>query len=150
MKEQFNYTRDTFLAFVENLDETTADKEASYFNNTIRWHIGHVLVTPESLLFGFPKHSANLPEEYNDLFGMGTKPADWKGEIPDLEELASLLKQQKERISKLEDDFFAQELPYELPFGNFQTYGDIFHMILQHENEHLGKMKAMKQVVTAG
>ncbi|GAB3061741.1 DinB family protein [Virgibacillus ainsalahensis] len=149
MSTQFEYTRNTFLDFAGNLDEKTADNQARYFNNTIRWHVGHVLVTAESLLFGYPKQSTNFPKEYEALFGTGTRPADWSIEPPALPELIKLLEEQKRRVQELSDDFFTQDLPYTLPFGNFKTYGDIFNMILQHENEHLGKMKAMKQVVTA-
>ncbi|WP_100011222.1 DinB family protein [Lentibacillus sediminis] len=148
MTERIPFTRQTFLAFVRDLDEATADKEAAYFNNTIRWHVGHVLVTAESLLFGFPQHSDNLPEQYQAMFATGTKPADWTEEPPTLKKLAQELEEQQTRMEGLSADFFGQELPFSLPFGDFKTYGDILEMLLQHESEHLGKMKAMKQVVT--
>lgn len=147
MSEQFDLTRSALLGFIKNIDEKKADVQPEYFNNTIRWHIGHVLVTPESLLFGFPSHSENLPKSFNDLFGTGTKPADWQDTPPSISELVTELEQQRSRIKDLTDDFFKQDLPYTLPFGNFKIYGDVYEMILQHENEHLGKIKAMKQVV---
>lgn len=147
MSHLFNFTRNTFLSFVKDLDEKTADYKAEAFNNTIHWHVGHVLVTAEALLLGYPKQSDNLPEKYNDLFAVGTKPADWPSEVPDLSELVKLLKEQQTRINELSDDFFTQDIPFE--FMNFKTYGDIFDMLLHHENEHLGKMKAMKQVANA-
>ncbi|WP_404458487.1 DinB family protein [Oceanobacillus kapialis] len=149
MSDQFDLTRSAVLSFVENVDEKIADVQPEYFNNTIRWHVGHVLVTPEALLFGFPNHSENVPKSYSDMFNTGTRPADWQDTPPSLSELVSELKNQQTRIKELSDDFLKQELPYTLPFGNFKTYGDVYEMILQHENEHLGKMKAMKQVVDA-
>ncbi|OZU87543.1 hypothetical protein CIL03_15740 [Virgibacillus indicus] len=148
MSKQFNVTRGAFLAFVKELDEKTADIQAAYFNNTIRWHIGHVLAAYEGLLFGYPDHSSNIPADYNSLFATGTKPADWNTEPPKLADLTKHLEEQQNRINDLTDDFLAKELPFELPFGNFKTYDDIFEFLLQHENEHLGKMKAMKQVVS--
>ncbi|WP_240510160.1 DinB family protein [Virgibacillus profundi] len=149
MSKQFEMTRSAFLSFVKDLDEETADMQVRYFNNTIRWHIGHVLVTAEGLLFGYPKQSTNFPEGYNKLFASGTKPADWDTEAPELSVLVECLEEQQPRINELSEDFFKQDLPYTLPFGNFKTYGDIYEMIIQHESEHLGKMKAMKQVVQA-
>jgi len=146
MSYQFDLTRNATLNFVKELDNKTADYKAPYFSNTIRWHVGHVLVTAESLLFGFPDHSDTLPKNYNDLFATGTKPEDWSDEPPSLSELTKQLEEQKTRMDELTDNFFQKNLDYTLPFGDFKTYGDVFEMILQHENEHLGKMKAMKQV----
>ena len=148
MSKQFNLTRSAFLEFVKELDEKTADIQATYFNNTIRWHIGHVLVSYEGLLFGYPDHSAAIPADYNGLFATGTKPADWKSEPPKLAELTKHLEEQQTRINDLSDNFLAKELPFKLPFGDFKTFGDIYEFLLHHENEHLGKMKAMKQVVS--
>ncbi|MBP1970565.1 hypothetical protein J2Z83_002686 [Virgibacillus natechei] len=147
MSNLFNFTRSASLSFAKDLDEKTADYQAEAFNNTIHWHVGHVLVTAEALLFGYPKQSANFPEKYNDLFGGGTKPADWPSEVPAISELVNLLEEQQTRINELSDDFFAQELPFK--FMNFKTYDELFAMVIQHESEHLGKMKAMKQVVHA-
>ncbi|MBY7142765.1 DinB family protein [Virgibacillus sp. NKC19-3] len=147
MSHLFNFTRNTFLSFIKDLDEKTADYQAEAFNNTIHWHVGHVLVTTEGLLLGYPKQSANFPEKYNDLFATGTKPADWPSDVPAISELGKLLEEQQTRINDLPDDFFKQGIPFE--FMNFKTYGDIFDMLLHHENEHLGKMKAMKQVADA-
>ncbi|MFD1040564.1 DinB family protein [Virgibacillus byunsanensis] len=147
MLKQFDSTRIALVAFVNNLDEKIVDIQPESFNNTIRWHIGHVLVSSEGLLFGFPSQSTNIPEHYHTLFATGTKPADWSEDVPTLNELVTNLEEQATRIKQLSDEFFEKTLPYTLPFGNFKTYGDVFRMILQHESEHLGQMKAMKRVV---
>src|SRR5699024_3136296 len=142
MSYQFELTRNATIDFAEQLDEQTADVQAPFFNNTIRWHLGHILVMTEGLLFGYPDNKDGLPEHYNDLVNMGTKPADWSGELPALSELIEQLKAQKTRIDQLTEDFFAKDLDYTLPFGNFKTYGDIYELTLMHENEHRGKMAA--------
>lgn len=132
---------------MNDLDKKIADTQPKQFNNTIHWHIGHVLVTTEALLFGYPSQSTNFPEAYNELFKSGTKPADWTTEAPNISEIAKHLEEQQTRVNTLSEEFFTQDIPFTLPFGNFKTYGDIFDMLILHENEHLGKMKAMKQVV---
>ena len=148
MSKQFDLTRNGLLDFVNKLDENIVDIQPKHFNNTLRWHTGHILVTMESLLFGFPRHSKNIPEAYQALFATGTKPADWETEAPSLAELVKYIAEQQERVNGLSDEFFAQTLPYTLPFGDFKTYEDIFAMLLHHEAEHMGQMKAMKRIVT--
>jgi len=147
MSQQFQMARNAFLDFVKDLDEKTADIQATYFNNTLRWHAGHVVTVAETLLFGYPNQTDHVPENYNDLFATGTKPADWNTPAPSLTEIVNQLEAQKERMENVSDEYLQKDLDFTLPFGNFKTYGDIYKMLIQHEVEHLGKMKAMKQVV---
>jgi uncharacterized damage-inducible protein DinB len=147
MINHFNYTREATLGVVKGLDESKIDIKPEKINNTVRWHVGHILVTAESLLFGFPKLSQNIPEEYQNLFATGTKPDDWPEKVPELAEIISHLTEQQKRINDLNAEFFEQDLPFELPFGNFKTYGDIFLMITQHEAEHTGQIKVLNLLV---
>ena len=55
--KQFEITRGALLTFMETLDDKTADTQPKGFNNTIRWHIGHVLTAAEVFMFG--KNSNN-------------------------------------------------------------------------------------------
>lgn len=148
-RKQFNLTRTALLTFIQDLSEETADIQAKYFNNTLRWHIGHVLVFNEKLLLRYPKKSENIPANYADLFGPGTKPSDWTGDdVPTLEELTSHLVDQQERINSFDDLFWKTNVTIKVPFGSIETFGDLLIMLGHHESEHLGKMKAMLQVVS--
>ena len=147
MFSHFDYTREATLGIIKGLDESKVDIQPKKLNNTLRWHAGHILVTAESLLFGFPNHSKNLPETYQELFATGTKPADWPEQVPKLSEIIDHLSEQKKRIKDLDEAFFNKNLPFEMPFGNFKTYGDIFLMITQHEAEHTGQMKVLNMLV---
>ena len=60
--KQFEITRGALLTFMETLDDKTADTQPKGFNNTIRWHIGHVLTAAEVFMFG--KEFKQLPTEY--------------------------------------------------------------------------------------
>lgn len=147
MSKQFALTRNTLLGFVKNLDENVADIQPDHFNNTLRWHIGHILVSAEGFLFGYPKKTTSIPEAYNNLFSTGTKPADWTTEAPNLSDLINHLEDQQKQINDLSKDYFEQPIPFTLPFGDFRTYGDIFDFVLVHEADHVGQMKAMKKIV---
>lgn len=147
MTKQFDLARNGLLAFVKNLDKKTVDIQPNHFNNTLRWHIGHILVSAEGLMLGYPTHSTNIPESYNKLFATGTKPADWTTDAPSLSDLIKYLREQQTRFNDLSEDYFAQTIPFTLPFGDFKTYGDIFEFIILHEADHLGQVKAMKKIV---
>lgn len=147
MTKQFDLVRNGLLAFVNNLDEKHMDIQPDHFNNTLRWHIGHIIVSAESLLFGYPTQSTNIPKAYHTLFATGTKPADWTTEAPSLTSLVNCLSEQQKRVNRLSDTYFSQSIPFTLPFGDFKTYGDIFEFVILHEAEHVGQMKAMKKNV---
>lgn len=146
---RYDFTRDSFLTFVKDLDERVIDVEPTGFRNTLHWHMGHVLVVSEMFLFGYPEHSTNIPEVYGKLFKPGTKPADWSGDVPSRAEIIAQLEKQQERINNLSDDYLATELPFTLPFGNFKTYGELYDLALHHEAEHLGQMKVANRFVQA-
>lgn len=147
MTKQFDIARNGLLAFVDNLEEKYVDVQPDHFNNTLRWHIGHILVSAESLMFGYPAQSTNVPEAYHTLFATGTKPAEWTTKAPSLSTLVNDLGEQQKKINQLSGDYFSQTIPFTLPFGDFKTYSDIFEFIILHEAEHVGQMKAMKKIV---
>jgi uncharacterized damage-inducible protein DinB len=147
MSKQFELTRGSLMKFVKELDEQTADIQPKGFNNHIRWHIGHLLLSGEGFLFGFPKRSTNIPISYSEMFGMGTKPSNWVEGVPALTVLIEQLENQTERIRNLDSSFFEEKLPFKFPFGDSKTYGDIFAFMLYHEAVHIGQIKAMKRVI---
>lgn len=147
-KKQFNLSRTALLTFFQELDEETTDIQSKYFNNTLRWHIGHVLVTHEKFFFRYPSKSDNIPESFANIFSSGTKPSEWTEEPPTLEELTKYLVEQQERINSFDDLFWTSNVKFKVPFGSVETFGDLLIMLSHHETEHLGKMKAMLQVVT--
>lgn len=150
MLKQFQLTRDFLLHFVKNLDESMIDSKPNGFNNNLRWNIGHVLLTGEKFLFGYPKKSTFVPESYAPLFEMGTSPDGWQEqEVPSLTVLIDQLEAQTARIRELSPEFFEQELPFNFPYFNLKTYHDLFAFMMYHEADHLGQMKAMKRIIQA-
>lgn len=149
MKKVFALTRGQLIDFVAGLDEKIVDVQLKGLNNTIHWHIGHVLVVAESFLFGFPKQSQNIPANYHELFGYGSKPSDWTGDIPSVETLLSQLKEQQARINEIPEHCFGAKLPFAFPIGQLETLGEVYELMVMHEGTHLGEMKVMKKIIEA-
>ncbi|MEG7844121.1 DinB family protein [Bacillus mobilis] len=143
--KQFEITRGALLKFMETLDDKTVDTQPEGFNNTIRWHIGHVLTAAEVFMFG--KEFKQLPTEYPGMFGYGSRPSKWKTEGPSLEVLAAQLKEQAKRINEIPAEVFENKLPE--PFLGLETVGELYGMMLYHEADHIGQMKAMERIVKA-
>lgn len=144
--KQFDITRGALVKFMETLDVKTADKQPEGFNNTIRWHIGHILTAAETFMFG--KELKHLPSEYPGLFGYGTRPSEWKTEGPSLEVLMSQLQEQAQRINEIPAEAFKKKLPE--PFLGLETVGELYGMMLYHEADHIGQIKAMKRIIEVG
>lgn len=138
-------TRGFFLKNISALNEEIVDVQPEGFNNTIKWHIGHVLTTAEQFMFGYPKRSTSIPANYMELFATGTKPSDWQGEVPSVSELTAQLKDQLMRMKEIPAGSFGDKLPK--PFLGQETFGEICNFSLFHESLHLGQIQAMKRVI---
>ncbi|MFD1386534.1 DinB family protein [Oceanobacillus oncorhynchi subsp. oncorhynchi] len=146
-RKQFNLTRTALLTFASELDNNSIDVQADYFDTTIRWHLGHALVTMEKFLFRYPVKSENIPAGYAELFSSGTSPKDWTEEPPSLETLLEALELQQQRINEFNDLFWKSNVQFKVPFGSVETQGDLLIMLSFREAELLGKIKAMYQVI---
>lgn len=143
--KQFELTRNNFLKEVSGLNPEIMDIQPDGFNNTIHWHIGHILTTTEQIMLGYPKKSSHLPESYLGLFGYGTKPADWQGDVPSVEQLTEQLKEQIGRLKEIPASSLQQELKE--PFLGLATFGEIANFALYHEAYHIGQIHAMARVI---
>ncbi|WP_040205673.1 DinB family protein [Neobacillus jeddahensis] len=147
LSKSFALTRKSFVKKVSTLEEGILDIQPEGFNNTIHWHIGHVLTVTEQLLFGFPKKSTNLPANYLEFFATGTKPADWQGEIPSVQELVIQLRDQLDRINQIPGERFSEKL--KTTFLGQETFGELANFSNFHEALHLGQIQSMDRVITA-
>lgn len=143
--KHFEMTRGFFLKSIEGIMEETANQQPEGFNNTIKWHVGHVLTVTEQFMFGFPKKSTNIPEIYAQLFGNGTKPADWVENAPSMEELIGQLEVQVNRLKEVPAESLDEKL--KKPFLEFETFGELANMALFHEAHHLGQIHIMKRII---
>ncbi|MFD4930918.1 DinB family protein [Peribacillus butanolivorans] len=88
--KEFGMTRGYFIKNVESVSKEIANVQPDGFNNTIQWHIGHVLTVTEQFMFSFAHKTTHLPAIYIELFGNGTKPADWKDDVHEANHLGRI------------------------------------------------------------
>jgi hypothetical protein len=143
--KNYELTRNFFLKNVEAYNESIVDVQPEGFNNTIRWHVGHVLTVAEQFMFGFPKKSTSLPANYMELFATRTKPSDWQGDVPSVKELTAQLRDQLNRIKEIPAESLNERLKQ--PFLGCETFGELTNFAIFHEANHLGQIHAMKRVV---
>ncbi len=143
--KQFEMTREYFSKIVESVSKEQTDVQPDGFNNTIHWHTGHILTTTEQTMFGFPHVTTHLPTNYMELFGTGTKPADWIGDIPSMDQLIEQLKDQLTRLKQIPIEQLDQDL--DTPFLGCKTVGELAGLALIHEAAHIGHIQAMKRMI---
>ncbi|MBT2694845.1 DinB family protein [Bacillus sp. ISL-55] len=143
--KQFELTRGSFLKNIEGITAEQASVQPEGFNNNIHWHIGHVLTVTEQFMMGFPKKSNHLPANYIELFGNGTRPSEWTGDVPSVEVLTDQLRAQLGRIKEVPASILEEKL--KKPFLGLETFGELANMALFHEAYHLGQIHAMRKLV---
>jgi uncharacterized damage-inducible protein DinB len=145
--KQYEMSRERIIKRVQAINPDIVDIQPKGFNNNIHWMVGHVLTVSEQFLFGFPTKSSNLPANYLELFGSGTKPADWTGDVPSVLVLVEQLTEQLKRINQIPASQFTQRL--EKPFLGCETLGQLAGFGVFHEAMHLGQIQTMVRLIEA-
>ncbi|SDW51531.1 DinB superfamily protein [Marininema mesophilum] len=145
------FTRDITIATLASTSEEIADVIPKTSTNNIRWHLGHILVTQDQLLFGKLQENSGIPEHYIALFGRDTSPSNWKetGGVPSLKELHTLLDSQKDRITNAFNDQLEKPLPKPFTVKSYtiETFGHMVAFATWHEGYHHGFINGLKRAV---
>lgn len=139
--------RSRTLATAENVTERQADIIPDGFNNNIRWHLGHILVTLERMAFRLIGEPLGLPDELVNMFVNGTKPADWVTPPPDLATLRRLLEEQPGRIRERLEGRLTE--PLKVTFKDLTRLDEALVFGISHEATHAGFIWALKKAVAA-
>jgi uncharacterized damage-inducible protein DinB len=137
---------------IKKIPEEISDTIPKGFNNNIRWNFGHIAFVQEKLVFGLLGEEMNIPKDYEQLFGAGTKPAEWKETPPSFTEIAEILTEQKTRIKDFLQGRLHENLP--TPFTNrggitFYTVGEVFLYSFYHEALHIESIKRLYKSVSS-
>jgi hypothetical protein len=146
---QVELIRAVTLETLENVAAETVDIMPPGYNNTIRWHIGHILTTQDRFATIFAGATSQLPAHYSSLFANGTKPADWQETPPSLEELIAQLKEQPSHIktqlgSRLHEKAVK---PFVRSGYPLETIEEVMNYSLYHEGVHIGMINGLKRAI---
>ena len=147
--EQMKFARGYTLGQLEKLDGADWDARPDGFNNNVRWNAGHIFVSQEGFTKAIvPDYEIRKPE-WNALFGMGTKPADWTGDVPSNEELMDALKEQTGRIAEALEGKLDRPLAKPMTIGGRQltTGDDLVQLTAWHEGMHSGILNAFAHIL---
>jgi hypothetical protein len=145
---QIDFVRKVTLKVLKDVTEEMADIVPEGFNNSIRWNIGHIFIDQYMWLYFKIPDELKLPDQYKELFGFGTKPADWKIQPPSLEELKALLRQQPVHIRQTFGHRLDEKLIEPTELG-MSTIGEVIPRTLYHEGLHVGTILSIKKVIQA-
>ncbi|ODG92628.1 MULTISPECIES: DinB family protein [Bacillaceae] len=142
--KQFQFVRMGTLKKFDAITEEMADVKLDGLNNTLRWQLGHIYtVTELGMHLGSPE-KMQLSARYKELFGNGTSPANWTGEIPTLQEIKEQLESQMARVVEVANETNEAAAPFEI--ANFKTVGEMVHFSISHEMLHQGQIITMTKL----
>ncbi|MYL31505.1 MULTISPECIES: DinB family protein [Halobacillus] len=140
--QQIALVRKATLKMLDGITEEQADLQPKGFANNIRWNLGHIVAAQNGMVAKFAGTPVETPPRFFQLFAPGTKPADWEGNVPSLDELKKHLEEQpallQEALTGKLDEEAAEE------FLSMKTVGEILNFTLYHEGVHTGTIKAIK------
>ena len=148
--QQLRLARMHMIGRVKRVEEAKWDFQPEGFNNTIRWHAGHIFVTMETLIQqGVNSYEPRYPE-WIPLFVDGTSPQQWKDDIPTHVEILSALREQPEWATDFLKDKLADKMFEPLIIGdNIMTIDDIdgiIQFIAWHEGVHAGVIDSLSKL----
>ncbi|MGR3766235.1 DinB family protein [Rossellomorea sp. NS-SX7] len=153
MFQQMEFIRSRTLAFLDATTEEQADAMPDGFRNSIRWNLGHILLSQENLLYSFVGENERkaIPAHYNELFGFNTSPLTWEENgltPPTLTELRDLLEEQPKRVKQTFTGRLDEqgEKPFNLGTVSFTTLGEVLSFANWHEGLHQGTITTIKRV----
>lgn len=145
------FARSRTMASANAVTEETADLMPEGFNNTIRWNLGHIYVTLNSIVYGMAEEPSPTPEGYGALFARGTSPSEWGEQTPpSISELRELLGRQVDEIEQAFQGRLKERA--KRPFPLFKSdqppeLGDLFGFANYHEGLHLGFINGLKRAI---
>ncbi|WP_400162726.1 DinB family protein [Brevibacillus sp. TJ4] len=131
--------RSILLKRIKDVPEELFDVQPEGFNNTIRWNLGHIVVSLDFFFSIGASFSTNLPESYPGLFKTGTKPDQWEAAPPSKEELVHYLSLQLDKIKEMDPAALDVKLqnPVEMASIRMETTAELVNFGVIHETMHV-------------
>jgi uncharacterized damage-inducible protein DinB len=92
------YSNDTVRSFIKGLDRAQATTQAPGNPNHVIWTLGHLTTTYHWIANCLDGQGGRPPENYDKIFGMGSKPTNNPADYPSLEEVTQAFNDAQERL----------------------------------------------------
>jgi len=148
--KQLTFARKMTLKIVDGVTENDAVIIPDKFNNNMKWNLGHIYTVQERLVFKLAGEPVLLPDGYQEWFGNGSKPSDWKGYTPEINDLKPLLLNQTSRIIETFEQRISEKVasPYTTSSGlTLETIGELLTFSMYHEGMHFDHIKTYKRLL---
>lgn len=149
LKDQTLALREMILRVAEPL-KPKADVVPPQWSNNLRWHLGHLVVTPRLLTHGLLGEPLGVPEAYRSWFAKGTSPLEWSTHagVPSasqlIEEVVAKSAELFDALASRREEAFAE--PYRTSVGVvLRTPGEALGFSLAHDGIHLGLLLALRR-----
>ncbi|MEC1377188.1 DinB family protein [Heyndrickxia oleronia] len=141
--------RHSLIQQVQSIPEELFDIIPEPFTNSIRWNIGHIILSHNYFLSLGQPNISSLPENYTQLFKPGSKPSDWTEVPPTKDELVNYLSNQLSNLSEIASSTFAKHLdtPVEIGPLKLNTFNEVFNFSTIHETSHLTTISCLLKVL---
>lgn len=119
--------------------------------NHAMWFVGHMTSTDNFVISKLaPEKAVQLPGNYKELFGMGSKPIDDPAIYPTPEEAKKLFRERRQTLlavlDKMSDADLAKPIPEGGP-GFLTDNASMFELIYWHEGLHLGQVSVARRAL---
>jgi hypothetical protein len=151
LAEQLDRARSIALHVVDDFDDQDFYTKPERVNPGI-WILGHMSYSAPSIVFGALDEPLPLPENWGDMFSIGSKLADDLHKYPPLAEVRQVVidsqKATLERIRKLsDDDLLAPVGPKWAIFKWMKTIRDAVGFSVIHESNHCGQLMLLRKLL---
>ncbi|PKO16430.1 hypothetical protein CVU37_10625 [candidate division BRC1 bacterium HGW-BRC1-1] len=145
--------RRTVSEVVQTIPEKHWETIPSGWSNNARWHVGHLIITPQRLTYGQLKQPVAVSQEYQKWFARGSSPAAWADDV--LPEMVHLL---DEMITSTEALFESMTSRWDDPYSQpmvtssgaiLHTPGEALTFNTAHDGIHLGCLYGLRHALSA-
>lgn len=151
MRSQFDIlrtTRENALKTIDGFSIEELNRIPEGFNNNLIWHLGHMVVTQQLLVYGLSGLPKNVSDEWIAKYRKGTKPES-EVSVQECEQIKSKFISTVDQMqADFEKGIFKEFKTYPTSFGYTMTsIEDAISFNCAHEAMHLGNLISMKKMV---
>lgn len=118
--------------------------------NHALWIVGHLAYADNSFTRLVAPERTAVRDDFKQLFGMGSTPADHLSDYPEMEEVLAYFTDRRQALlsalSEMTDEDFSRETPEQAP-AFLYDFGSVFQIAMWHEGLHAGQLTIIHRML---